>query len=207
MPNPVTCEDCADSLPENEVSICSPVIRRGSQIQRLFITKLDANSDFTPPADSVIATSVNNPEAWSDRMDQTGQSDGAIITVHVIGSKARPEDTKNTVSLNRERVTGRKHTVAFKVDELNAKAHDFWRKVSKCGFTGGLWYETFGKLLFGHADAVEAPIRMSIGAGMVIPVEVGGIITWEGEATWEELGTENFIESVVPDAPEPTPAS
>lgn len=202
MPNPVTCVNCQDSLPANEASICNPQVQAG-QIQRILLTKLDGNQNFDEAADPVSGTEINDPAAWSARMDQTAQAVGAIVTLHVIASKPRPEATKTDISLGRKRQTGQKHIVPFKVDEVNPVSHDFWRKVSQCGFQGGAWYETSGKLLFGSTEGVEFPIKVSIAAGMVIPVERGGVITWEGEMEWEEMGTENYIASVVPDAEEP----
>lgn len=205
MPNAVTCVSCTSSLPAYEASVCNPQTQSGG-IQRLFLTLLGDGADFNPPAVSPTppaAGDVDFPGSWSARQDNTAAATNFIITAHVKASKDRPEDTKAELSLKRTKVTGRKHTVKFSVDEVNKKSHDFWRKVSQCGLQCGMWYETSGKLLFGSTEGVEIPIKVSIAAGMVIPVENDGIITWEGEAEWDVLGTENFIPSVVPDAEEP----
>lgn len=202
MPNPVTCENCATSLPANSQSICTGKTIP-SQVQRLFLTLLNEHANFDAPSDTPGGTEVNDPVAWSARMDQSAASDGAIVSVHVIGNKPRPEVVKTEMSLGRSKQTGQKHQIQFKADEFNPTAHDFWRKVSQCGGTFGLWYETSGKHLWGSTEGIEIPIRVNIAAGMVIPVERAGVIVWEGEVTWEDLGTENYIDSPVPDVEEP----
>ena len=202
MNNPVTCpEACTNTLSAVDSSVCSPQFRKG-QVQRVFLTDLNQYANFDEFAEPVTGTEVNDPEAWSARMDQTAVANGAIITLHVIGEKPRPEDEKAEFSLGRERVTGRKHTVNFTCDETSDLIHDFFRRVSECGWTGGVWYETSAPDLFSSTDGHHIPITGSIAAGMVIPRERSGLRVWEGEITWEELGTETAMESPVPATPE-----
>ena len=206
MNNAVTCATgCASALTSVDPSKCSPVLNPG-QIQRLALTDLLAtgtNFGAYDATETPAAGAVNLPASWSARIDQTYSGTNDVILLHVIGEKARPEDTEQEISLGRKRVTDREHTVQFSVDETSDMIHDFFRKVSECGWTGGVWYETSGPLLFGNTLGIHIPIVASIKAGMVIPRETGSLITWEGEITWKAMGTETRIPSPIPATPEP----
>lgn len=200
--NPIVCPDngCAETLVAAKSSICNPEIRRG-EISRLFIGQ--RGKPFTAVADPVIATSVNNPLAWTTRIaDNDVSDDEPIVVLHVLGDKPRPEAEEVDLSLGRKKTTKKNHVVNFVSDEFNTTNHTFFRTL-ECGGTFDLWYETSDKLLFGSHEGPHIGIQVTFTVGMVIPRERSGIITWEGEANWESLKTETFIESVVPDAPEP----
>lgn len=198
--NPVVCASgCAETLSAVKSSICNPETRRG-EISRIFIGR--RGNPFDAPATPVTGTEVNDPDAWTARIDQSAVAADAIVIIHVIGEKARPEEEELEMSLGRKKVLKRTHTVSFVSDEFNDENHDFFR-ATECGGIFDVWYETSDGLLFGNADGVEIGIQASIKAGMVIPRERSGAIVWEGELTWEAKHTETFIDSPVPDAPEP----
>lgn len=205
MPGPIIePENCESVLGEVDPSLCRPKIRSG-QVQRIFITLLDGNESFgaydsTNPLD---ATAVNNPSAWSDRMDQTGTIPGAIITLHVMGEKALPEDEEQELPLGMTRVLARNHTLSASLPETSDKINMLMRQWAKYGATVGAWYETSQPTLLGSADGIHIPIRMSIKAGQVVPRERSGIHGWEITGTWKELGSEDMIDSPVPATPEP----
>lgn len=200
--NPIVCPDngCAETLVAAKSSICNPEVRRG-EVSRLFIGLRGA--PFTPVVTPVISTSVNNPVAWSTRIG-TNDASGTdpIVVLHVLGDKPRPEAEEVDLSLGRKKTTKKNHQVNFVSDEFNTTNHTFFRTL-ECGGTFDMWYETSDGLLFGSHEGPHIGIQVSFGVGMVVPRERAGVITWEGEAKWESLKTETYIESPVPDAPEP----
>lgn len=207
MNNPVTCpQGCSNTLTAVDFSLCSPSFLTG-QIQRLFLTDLNQNSNFDEYATPVSGTEVNDPAAWSSRMDQTAVANGAIITLHVIGSKAVPEDETLEFSMGRERVTGRTHTLELEIDETSDLIHDFFRSKTQCGWTGGAWYEIANggnPMLASSHEGHHIPIELSLKGGWEIPVERSGKVVWRIQATWKTLGTETLMASPVPATPEPT---
>lgn len=200
--NAITCpaNGCAETLVAVNSSVCNPQVRRG-EISRLFIGK--RGHPFTAVVTPTISTSVNSGAAWDTRIgDNDAAGADAIVVLHVLGEKARPEEEAVDLSLGRKKTLKRTHTVSFESDEFNDANHDFFRQL-ECGGTFDVWYETSDGLLFGSADGVHIGIQGSIKAGMVIPRGRGEKITWQGEITWEAKHTETFIESPVADTPEP----
>ena len=211
MPGPIVePENCDSVIGEVDSSICKPKVRSG-QVQRAFITLLDGNEDFTPFVTAsdggVISTSVNNPAAWTSRMDQTGEATGAIITLHGIGEKPLAEDEEQELPLGQTRVLDRVHTLPFTVFETSDKINMLMRKWAAFGATVGLWYETSQPTLLGNGTAIHKPIRASVKPGQVIPRERAGVHVWEVSFTWKDLKPEDMIDSPVPDTPEPATAS
>lgn len=207
MPGPITePENCGSVIGEVDSSLCKPKVRAG-QVQRVFITLLDDNANFTPFLTAgdggVIGTSVNNPAAWSDRMDQTGASDGAIITLHCIGDKPLPEDEEQELPMGQTRVLDRAHTLNFTVLETSDNINMLMRQWAAFGATVGLWYETSQPTLCGSGTAIHIPIQASIKPGQVIPRERSGAHVWEVTATWKDMKPEDMIDSPVPATPEP----
>ena len=205
MPGPITePENCAAVLGEVDSSTCKPKVR-SAQVQRVFATLLDGNEDFVA-YDGTGATSgaVDNPAAWTARMDQTGEGDGAIITLHGIGEKPLPEDQVQELPLGQERVLDRNHTLNFTVYETSDKINTLMRKWATYGATVGIWYETSQPTLCGSGVDIKKPIRASVKPGQVIPRERSGAHVWEVTFTWKDLRPEDMIDSPVPDTPEPT---
>lgn len=204
MPGPITePENCASVIGEVDSSTCKPKVRAG-QVQRAFITLLDGNEDFDPYDDTTpSATAVNNPEAWTSRIDQTGESTGAIIVLHGIGDKPLPEDEPQELPLGQERTLNRNHTLNFTVYETSDKINMLMRKWAAFGATVGLFYETSQPTLMGSGTAIHKPIRASVKPGQVIPRERSGAHVWEVTFTWKDMKPEDMIDSPVPDTPEP----
>jgi hypothetical protein len=208
--NAITCDNSCDaqSLTAVDPSYCNPTFLTG-QIQRAHFTMLDGDANFGAydSTEPLASDAVNNPAAWSARMDQTAVAAGAIITMPVIGSKALPEDEVAEFSQGRERVTARTHTLELEFDEHSDLMHDFWRKVTTCGLTCGMWYEIANggtPYLASSHEGHHIPIEVSLKGGMEIPVERAGKVVWRITATWKTLGTETLMPSPVPDTPEPT---
>lgn len=205
--NPITCPTgCSNSLVAVDPSYCNPEFLTG-QIERIFLTDLNVNANFDAFTTPVSGTEVNDPVAWTTRMDQTAQAAGAIITLPVIGSKAVPEDTEVEFSQGRTRVTGRTHTVELEIDEHSDLIHDFCRMVTTCGWTGGMWYEIANggnPKLASSDEGHHIPIEVSLKGGFEIPVERDGKVVWRLTASWKVMGTETLIDSPVPSTPEPT---
>jgi hypothetical protein len=197
-------ECCANVIDAVDPSLCNPVVS-AAQVQRLFITLLDGFADFTEfvtaSGGGVIATSINNPAAWSARMDQDATIDGAIITLHCIGDKPLPEDTEQELPLGQTRVLDRVHTLNATVLETSDKINMLMRQWATYGATIGLWYESSAPKLFGSGTAIHIPIKASIKPGMVIPRERGGVQVWELTITWKDLKPEDQISSPVPATP------
>lgn len=202
--NQVVCADGCDanSLSPVDFSLCNGAPEKG-EYQRAFLTNLDGNQNFDPWAEPVTGTEVNDPEAWADRMDQTGASTGAILTFHIIGEKADPEVNRLEFSLDRTRILSRKHVVAWEVDEMSDMIHDALRKLSQCGGTFGLWLETSAGKLMSSSEGHHIPIQADVFCEMNVTKGDGNRRFWHGTFEWEDLGTEMVMDSVVPATPEP----
>ena len=204
MPGPITePENCGNVIGEVDPSLCKPKVR-AAQVQRVFATLLDGNENFGPyNADPDTVGVLNNPAAWSARMDQTGTATGAIITLHCIGEKPLPEDEEQELPLGQTRVLDRSHTLNFTVLETSDKINMLMRQWAAFGATVGIWYETSQPTLLGSGTAVHIPIQASIKPGQVIPRERSGAHVWEVTATWKDMKPEDMIDSPVPATPEP----
>ena len=206
MNTPVTCATgCnTNSISGADFSLCNPKYAEG-EFQRSFLTNLDefANFGAFDESDPLDDAAVNSAVAWSNRMDQTGAADGAIVTWHIIGEKVAPEVTRSTSSLDRERVANRKHVVAWECDEYSDLINDMFRKISECGLTAGLWLETRGKILFSSTEGHHIPITAQVFCERIVEKGKEGRIIWQGTFEWDELGTETTMDSVAPATPEP----
>lgn len=203
MPGPITePENCGNVIKPVDPSLCKPKVRAG-QVQRVFLTLSIAGADFEPyNADPDTTGAVNNPAAWSARMDQDAAIDNAIITLHGIGEKPLPEDEEQDLPLGQKRVLDRSHTLPFTILETSDKINMLMREWAAFGATVKLWYETSQPTLLGSGTAIHIGIIASVKPGQVIPPERSGVHRWEVSFTWKDMKPEDMIESPVPATPE-----
>lgn len=176
-PNCVT--DCAGSMPIVEFTKCAPKTYT-AQINYLYWTNVGQSMvDWTSPVE------------WAARLSNSSTNPQAIRTLFVIGSKPKPEAQKIKISLGREIIGKKKHTVAFKIDELNQTNHDMVRQI-ECGGQFLVWYGTT-QLLWGGNSGIEA----SIDIDEIITDDSGTVITIEGTMSWEARFTPERIENPI----------
>jgi hypothetical protein len=170
---PDGCADTAAALPTLKFDDCAPEVN-GGEIQRLYLGIV--GHPFTD---------IEDPEEWADRLAGTTPAT-KIVRLNVSADKPKPTGTVKDISLGRKIVLSKDHTINATVDETTQENHDAFSKMSQCGGTYLLWYETAGGLVFGG----NRGIKVSIDADMVIPRAKGDSITWELTVTWSDRATE-----------------
>lgn len=182
LPTQPTCPDnCATAMPVVTFSKCAPKTF-AAQISKIYMTSNGENglTDWTSAAE------------WLGRLSNSDTIQSAIRTLFVIGSKPKPESQKIKISLGREIVGKKKHTINFKIDELNDENREMQR-VLECGGTYLMWFETSSGLLFGDNSGIE----VSIESDVIIDEDSGQIIRIEGTLSWEAKFTPKSILSPI----------
>lgn len=169
--DPICPVDCSASFPEVEFSLCAPTTYT-AQLNYLYFTNVGYS-----------LADVTDVVEWSARLSNSSALPDAIRTLFIIGSKPKPESTKVKISLGREIIGKKKHTVNFKIDEVNATNHEMVRQI-ECGGQFVFWYATT-QLLWGDNSGIIA----SIDIDEIITDDSGQIITLDGSVTWESKFT------------------
>lgn len=172
--------DCSSALPVMDFSKCAPKTN-AAQFQKIYMTGIGWSlSDWTQSSE------------WVSRLSNAANLPDAIRTMHVIASKPKPESNVIPLSLGRKKQGTKKHSIPFKIDETNFTNLEMVRTF-ECGGQVLIWAETSGGLLMGGNSGIEASIEIDV----IITDDSGAIITIEGQFTWEEQFTPEFILSPI----------
>lgn len=175
MANPLCGSKCSETLAAVKFSDTCPEINL-SEIKRIFLTKPTAAAfkDYTTAAE------------WTTRLNQTGDAEGVIRSLTVIGDKPAASPITKDVSNNRKFVVGKDHTINFTVDDVTAENYEFMR-TTECGGKFRVWYETSGGFIYGGNEGLLVNVQMEdvLGRGVDEIETLTGIITWRAKISPE----------------------
>lgn len=170
-----------EELPETDFDFCEPDVHL-SEIQRVFLA-LPESEGFDD---------WSNRVEWLGRLTQSGTGVNAIRTLTCIGDKPAPNSIKKSISLGRTKITSKTHTLFITIDEVSDLNHAFVQKL-KNGKKFRMWYESAGEFMFGGVDG----ILVTVYGDMVLLRGKGEVITYELQVVWENLRTEDRIQSPI----------
>lgn len=167
--NPTCPSGCTVAPPPVSFDYCNPTTVFG-EINYIYLTSADDNTyldDWSSLAE------------WTARLDQTSEVGTEIRKLTVIGSKAAPEYTEIEMSLNRTRVSTKRHTISFRIDELNDDNYDFLRTLECGGFMRAWWSDA--DYMYGGTAGTLVSVKLD----HVIPENSQELQYFEGTLTWE----------------------
>jgi hypothetical protein len=148
--NVITCpEDCSATLPVVNFNECAPQTNDGEVIY-LAVTKTTA-IDFTD---------IEDIAEWNTRVSQTALTADSIRLIPVIGDKPAPEEVVKTISLRREIVSSRTHSINFDIDETNDENYNFINQTT-CGGQYKVWYVTADGRVYGGNCGLTGSLKIN----------------------------------------------
>jgi hypothetical protein len=133
---------------------------------------------------------IKDPAEWTSRLSAAVGSATKIYAITVLGDKPKPTGDSKAISGGRTVKGENTHTINYTIDETNEDNHEAIRLL-ECGGQFDGWYKTSGGIAFGSAEDPNEGIKVSAEAGMVIPRDRGGLMTYEGSLTWKHKYTES----------------
>ena len=168
--NPTCATGCTNAPPPVSFDYCQPTTGFG-EISYVYATSAATNTFLMDWEDLV---------EWTARLHQTAIVGTEIRKLTVMGSKAAPEYNDIEMSLNRTLTSNKKHSIAFKIDEIGDANYNFLRS-AECGTQQRIWYEDSAGYLYGG----DAGILVYMKLDHIIPENSQELQYFEGTASWE----------------------
>jgi hypothetical protein len=176
MSLPICAEDCTSILAGMAFDECAPIWNRG-EISTVYLFNI---------GQPVIANPRTDPAGFiaemALRVSNTSANVDAIRKLTVIGEKAEPEKTAIKMSMDREIVTSKKHSIVFEIDETSQENRDAQRQM-ECGNKFLIMYEV-GDWIYGGADGINNGIECSITADIITPKDRTALELIKCTAVW-----------------------
>jgi hypothetical protein len=176
MANPTCAIDCNVILPVVKFDDCAPKYLQ-SQIKRVFIAKGNAAS----------FTDVSLVAEWTTRLSETTTGADVIRPLSVSGSMPAPSVTEYATNRRNSIVINREHTINFTIDDCSDENYEFMLSL-QCGGTYKLWFETWGKKLYGGNTGRKVTIQASpvLGGGDGDVTKIECLAKWKSVFSLEK---------------------